>query len=1011
MGSTLLDEFATQYPFPLDDFQRRAIATLETDRSVLVAAPTGSGKTIVAEFAIMRALREGSRVFYTTPIKALSNQKYADLRARHGDLVGLLTGDISENPGGRILVMTTEIVRNMLMQTPDQLTSVGCLIFDEIHYLADAERGTTWEESIILVPPSVQLVCLSATVSNAAEIAAWISRTHRPIDLISHPERPVPLSLFYFFDNQLLLTHDAAGRLVHNPGRVGGENRQRLLQRGRGGRRGGPPRQERPEPSPVEIVTALDDASMLPAIYFLFSRRDCEAAADQLLRNRRRLIRDPAQLAEIDAVLARHLAPLHQRDLTLGQVKTIARLAREGIGYHHAGLLPPLKRLVEDLFTRGLMGVVFATDTLALGVNMPARSVVIGRMDKYDGVQRRLLIANEFQQMAGRAGRRGLDAEGFVVIPYSPWIGWTESVAIATGPLQPVMSSFRIRYNSVLNLWDPPRGDRVRLLLQRSLHAYQTDRRLREIETEAEALQAEIDMLVPGCAAGHPAGEALLDEYELVGRQLASGRDRLRQLEREEEQLRQEVDRQPWASPSREVIRQALRVMTPGTALHHQRDGWGLYLGRTGGNGHGQPLFLFGLRAGPLTNPRQIDYLPPAGSTVALPLGLTALERPIDDVTGLLSPTEQASLLEAIGQLDLPDLAAWRSDYRRQRAAELATPLRRISTALSRERQAVAVLLRTRDQHACETCEFRKQHQHQRQLRHERERAQADVTERLRRQIRREEERVERLVGGIAGVLHWFRYLDHGQPTPKAAMLANIFDSNGLLLVEAIEHGWLADLEADDLAEVCSWFAYDRDARFANHFTLSEPLLRLRRSLEELEWEIVAQERQYDLAITTGFNRLFCGAIRAWCRGDDLTAIANQIELSEGDLVMTFNKTIDLMRQLREMLLASQTHPQLRDRLEWAIKLVQRDIVEQSYRLSFLLNEDEATPTDPQAAPATDEPLPASQATTLVSSAKRRAAMTRKPKATVAKQAGVAATGANGRRRRRQPEADRQPEE
>ena len=400
----------------------------------MVAAPTGTGKTVVAEFGVWEAFKRTGRVIYTTPIKALSNQKFRDLRAIYGDEVGLLTGDVSENRDARVVVMTTEVLRNMLLQTPWDLDDVDTVIFDEIHYLADPERGTTWEESIILCPDHVQLICLSATVTNADEIAAWISRTHRPIRLITHTERAVPLALYYFIDGKLNLVVDHTGAKVRDfpayrrrAAPPGGPRRLRQTTR-----RAQTP--EMDEPQPREIVDALAAKDMLPAIYFLFSRNDCQAFAERLAVMRPNLVTE-RQVGRIDQTIEAILAGMRPEDRELEQVQIMISLARKGIGFHHAGLLPILKQLVEVLFTRGLMQVVFATDTLALGVNMPARTVVIGRMSKWDGRRRRMLIPNEFQQMAGRAGRRGMDPFGHVVVPYSPWITFREMLDIATGEL------------------------------------------------------------------------------------------------------------------------------------------------------------------------------------------------------------------------------------------------------------------------------------------------------------------------------------------------------------------------------------------------------------------------------------------------------------------------------------------------------------------------------------------------------------------------------------------------
>ncbi|MGI9254205.1 MAG: DEAD/DEAH box helicase, partial [Thermomicrobiales bacterium] len=544
-----IDQFSAMYRFPLDEFQREAIRTLLHGDSVMVAAPTGTGKTIVAEFGVWETFKRAGRVLYTTPIKALSNQKYRDLRAIYGDDVGLLTGDVTENRDARVIVMTTEILRNMLLQTPWDLDSVECIIFDEIHYLADPERGTTWEESIILCPDHVQLICLSATVNNADEIAAWISRTHRPIRLITHTERAVPLALHYFHNGKLHLTIDQTGAQIKDFPHTGGELRKAANRSGPTARKSERSVPEMDEPQPREIIDALHAGEMLPAIYFLFSRADCQSFAERLAVMRPNLV-DARQAGLIDQTIDTVLAGLRPEDRELGQVKVITNLARKGIGFHHAGLLPILKQLVELLFTRGLMEVVFATDTLALGVNMPARTVVIGRMSKWDGRRRRALIPNEFQQMAGRAGRRGMDKFGHVVVPYSPWFTFHETLAIATGELHPVRSAFAVRYNTVLNLWDPPTGDRVRSMLMESLDQFQSSQRVRSLEEDIIEIGLAIDNLPRGCLIGLEAGDELLEDHRRVTRNLTAAQGLERRLTDELKATSRAAETSlPWPEP------------------------------------------------------------------------------------------------------------------------------------------------------------------------------------------------------------------------------------------------------------------------------------------------------------------------------------------------------------------------------------------------------------------------------------------------------------------------------
>ncbi|RIK44807.1 MAG: hypothetical protein DCC58_07760 [Chloroflexi bacterium] len=616
----IIAQFAALYPFPLDDFQLDAIESILDGDSVMVAAPTGTGKTVVAELGVYEAFRRGGRAIYTTPIKALSNQKFRDLRDIYGSNVGLLTGDVTENPAAPITVMTTEVLRNMLLQSPWDLDTVDCVIFDEVHYIADQERGTTWEEAIILCPEHIQLICLSATVSNAEEIAAWISRTHRPIRLITHTQRAIPLALYYYLDRKLRPVIDHTGAQVGDYSHAGGEIRKR---QGRGQPAESRAALELDEPQPWEILTVMANQEMLPAIYFLFSRRDCEDYAQRFSVMRPNLVRDDETRRRIEQVIDAHIGSMRPEDHNLAQVRAISALAMQGIGFHHAGLLPLLKQLVEVLFARGLMQVVFATDTLALGVNMPARSVVIGRLTKWDGRRRRLLIPNEFQQMAGRAGRRGMDLKGNIVVPWSPWIKFSEMLQLATGELEPVMSAFAIRYNTVLNLWDPPHGQRVRQMLQQSLAQFQSARRVRELEDDIVGLGERIQAIPHGCLIGLENGEELLDDYRNLNSSITALRGKERNLQQEKLDLARREDERPWAEPGRQALRKMFRVASPGLVVHTRDDGWAVYLGRASVGGVG--LFLVGNSVRLFTEYRQIDYLPAGDLHVALPEALTSL--------------------------------------------------------------------------------------------------------------------------------------------------------------------------------------------------------------------------------------------------------------------------------------------------------------------------------------------------------------------------------------------------
>jgi ATP-dependent RNA helicase HelY len=925
-----IDQFAAFYPFPLDDFQREAIAVLLNGESVLVAAPTGTGKTVVAEYGVYRAFQRTGRVLYTTPIKALSNQKFRDLRQIYGDEVGLLTGDVSENRDARVVVMTTEVLRNMLLQSPWDLDDVDSVIFDEIHFLADPERGTTWEESIILCPEHIQLICLSATVTNADEIAAWIGRTHRPIRLITHTQRAVPLSLYYFIDTKLHQVIDHKGVLIRDFPHAGGEARRQVGRNTATRRRNERDNPGQDEPQPHEIIDALSERDMLPAIYFLFSRNDCQVFAERLAMMRPNLV-TPMQTLMVESTIATYLRSLRPEDHELDQVQLITKLARRGIGFHHAGLLPVLKQLVEVLFSRGLMQVVFATDTLALGVNMPARSVVIGRMSKWDGRRRRALIPNEFQQMAGRAGRRGMDAFGHVIVPYSPWLTFREMIDIGTGPLEPVRSAFAVRYNTVLNLWDPPQGERVRLMIQQSLAQFQASQRIRQLEDDIIEIGGDMAGVAKGCLIGLEAGDELLDDYRMLVNTLMTAEQKKRRIEQDIASVQHLVDSAPWPEPGRQALRKVLRVAPPGLVVHDRKRGWGIFGGKTNG---GVYLFLFDRTLAPLQEYRQLDYVTD-GKVVKLPEGLRAHREPIDDVTEIIKKSELTRIWKELKTLDLPDLEAQREAHREREEARVAEEVATLERDLEEAELQLTALASAQDSHPCHPCPVRKEHRAnlQRLARLERERDGLEAV--LERESEVEDARIRGVIHGIREVLHRFGYLHRGYPTAKADMLASVFDNDGLILCEMVERGLLDDLQPNELAEVFSWFSFDRDFRYANHFTLPDRLITLRRALEDVEHAVLGEERDNGLYISEGHNGTFYGAALAWARGATMVDICEQIELSEGDLVLTFNKTIDLMRQVRDMLLDVMPDHELRFKLADAERVLRRDIVEQSLKLGF----------------------------------------------------------------------------
>lgn len=470
----------SEFPFELDDFQKEACEIIDNGESVVVCAPTGAGKTVIAQHAINNALKQGCRIFYTTPLKALSNQKFYDFCEQYGaDKVGLLTGDTSINRGAQIVIMTTEVFRNMLYGTnfgavADNLKDVRYVVLDEVHYMNDEQRGTVWEESIIYCPTNIQIIALSATVANCDELTNWINTVHSKTKLVNTDFRPVPLRFFYFDSSQPykllpLLTPD---------GKLNNKIKPEKPQWARG-------KDKRKKTYVKQIIQNLADNDMLPAIYFTFSRKKCDEQMEKcsgLGLNTRK------EQEEIKAFIEEFIA----ENPHLYVNKHIEYLI-QGVASHHAGLLPAWKNLVEKLFQKGLIKVVFATETLAAGINMPARSTVISSTSKRTDSGHRMLTANEFLQMSGRAGRRGMDEVGYVTVVGTPFQTPEEVAELVLSDSNPLESKFSPSYSMVLNLLQRFNLEESKELILKSFGYYSSDYRLKPILFQLEQYDKEIE--------------------------------------------------------------------------------------------------------------------------------------------------------------------------------------------------------------------------------------------------------------------------------------------------------------------------------------------------------------------------------------------------------------------------------------------------------------------------------------------------------------------------------------
>lgn len=873
----LYRSFERRYAFPLDEFQVRAIGALLEGSSVIVSAPTGAGKTLIAEFAIHQALREKTRIAYTTPLKALSNQKYADFCRQFGVAeVGILTGDVKVNPRAPVLVMTTEILRNMFYT--GTLEGLSDVVLDECHYMGDEGRGTVWEEIIVNAPKDVTLVALSATVANIREIAEWISLVHRPIVPVIHPQRPVPLRY---------LVADVEAEI--HPVDLVRAGRARLagIEEGDGDRRG------RFHARPVARVTAmieeLASRQWLPAIYFIFSRVGCERALEDVLGDGQPLL-DRARRREVEQAIrdaVEETPVLGASDLN----QTIFQAMALGVGVHHAGILPSLKRLTELLFERGLVRVVFATETMSLGIHMPARSVVLQGLTKRTDRGFRTLSHNELTQMAGRAGRRGIDPEGQCVIALDARDSVEELLAVVDGPPEPIASQFRLGYGSVALLIGTVRDETaIRRIVESSFGQHQRLRGIRRLEEEAaaagEAL-AEAERYAAPCG-----------DFARIGRYRA---------------LRAEIEarRRALGARARQSRERPAADLEPGRLV---------LLRQRGGSGLGVVLGTHRLRG----NRVLVDTLLPHGSVIRTKGG---------NVKRVFWATPPVLLPPAIR-----DLAAhhrgWGREFRETLGRDGAALMARLGGLdlrhlLERERgDAPEDSLEQIECHACPwgattRCDAAwKAIEKHRARAEERARALDAVRNALWQEYRR-----------VVEVLDAFDAVQKGELRPKGRLVAALRHDHELLVAEAVFRGIFDEAGPAEVAALCSCLT--EEARSGEEgppraFLKQRPKLRRRvRQLDEAAAAILAVQRRVGLVRPAAVQAGFVAAVYRWASGDDdwPRVVAQAFGGHEGDLIRAMRRLIDLLRQLGE---APEVPTGLARTAEAAARALDRGIVLES---------------------------------------------------------------------------------
>ena len=934
---TELAAFTARYPFALDEFQLASCRVLEQGRSVLVAAPTGAGKTVVGEFAVHLALAQGRKVFYTAPIKALSNQKHAELTEWLGaERVGLLTGDTSVRPDADVVVMTTEVLRNMLYADSSLLDGLGFVVMDEVHYLADRLRGPVWEEVIIHLAPSVQLVALSATVSNAEEFGAWLQEVRGSTEIVVSETRPVPLWQHVIIGDQMLdLFVDDSGDPVisHGPGarsdRQVNPELHRLtalatqLPERHGpdrGRHGGPPSrkgtrgrhrprgsaQRRPERGArhdldrrdhdhrgshggrdhrddrrsggggrigggqrtlrrPEVLALLDQHALLPAIVFIFSRAGCEAAVRQCAQSRVRLTSEQER-REIRAVLDEELSLIPYEDAEILGVAAFRRAALDGYACHHAGMLPLLKTVVEHLFERGLVKAVFATETLALGINMPARSVVLEKLVKFNGVEHADLTPGEYTQLTGRAGRRGIDTEGHAVVMAGPRFDADAVASLASRRTYPLRSAFRPTANMAVNLLDRFDLARARETLETSFAQFQADRsvvglarRARELEETAESYRQAME-----CDRGD------VVEY-------ADIRERISEREKSLSRARAGADRDRTRSTLRSLQRGDVLALPGG-----KRRGYAVVL-------HVDREVLGGPQVQVLDTEARLRSIRP-GDLPSPPAVIDSLRLPRPEKLG--SGKVRKDTAAALRQR----LAGHDDDPRREvRRKAGRTP----STAATDE-----TLIALRDQlaaHPCADCPELESH-----LRW------VNRWRSTRRDLAGVHRRIEGRTSSLAkqfdlltGLLEELGYLTRAgegelEPTERGLRLRRIFSDRDLLIAECLEHGAWEGLDAAGLAAVVSAAVHEtrRDEGRAPELIDDPAVEAALIASGEIAAQLQAAESRHGVDATPPPDPAVAAVVHRWARGMHFAAALDGSDLPPGDFVRHCRQVVDLLDQL-----------------------------------------------------------------------------------------------------------------
>ncbi|ORZ19116.1 antiviral helicase [Lobosporangium transversale] len=921
------------YPFTLDPFQKLATYSIERGESVLVSAHTSAGKTVVAEFAIATSLRGKQRVIYTSPIKALSNQKYRELLEEFGD-VGLMTGDVTINPSASCLVMTTEILRSMLYRGSEVMREVAWVIFDEIHYMRDKERGVVWEETIILLPPKCHYVFLSATIPNAMEFAEWIcNNKEQPCHVVYTDFRPTPLQHYLFPQGG-----EGIHLVVDEKGNFREDNFQKALGaltdsqglqaddiRGRGGKKDARKVGKKGANGPSDIykiIKMILVKNYHPVIVFSFSKRECEALAMQMSKLD---FNDDKESEMVNQVFTNAISSLSEDDRSLPQIEHILPLLRRGIGIHHAGLLPILKEVIEILFQEGLVKVLFATETFSIGLNMPAKTVVFTSVRKWDGKEQRWVSGGEYIQMSGRAGRRGLDERGIVIMMLDEKMEPAVAKGMVKGTTDPLNSAFHLSYNMILNL-TRVEGISPEYMLERCFYQFQNNANIPQLERELTTLESTRDGMVFE-------NEALLATYNDIRQQLAS--------------LKKDV---------LDVVNHpthALPYMQPGRVVkvryEDQDFGWGIVSGYTkkmpsvargaSASANLEPTFILDvlLYCAPKTTiipgldglATGVKACPPGekGELMVVPILLSCLEAIATPRIFLLKDLRSSDarhtihksllelqrrfpdgipLLDPIENMNIKD-EAFKKVIRKIEVLEAAMAAHPLVQTMAKD-----VLLDTYKRYLEKVETNNKIKSIKKQITEANSIAQLDELKCRKRVLRR------------------LGYTSSSDVIEmKGRVACEITSGDELLLTEMIFNGAFNDLTVEQTAALLSCFVFQEKAE--GNASMREELAAPLRLMQEAARKIAKVSQSCKLSLdeeeyVQSFRAELMDVVYAWANGAKFSQICKMTDVFEGSIIRAFRRLEELLRQMSSAA-KSIGNTELESKFAAGIVCIKRDII------------------------------------------------------------------------------------